>query len=63
MSRRFLMGSITLVVMLVGSFYLYRLYRPSAARLVTFRTWMADPGGNPAWGLAAGSRCGSTRTA
>jgi peptidoglycan LD-endopeptidase LytH len=58
MAKRFLMGSITLVVMLVGGFYLYRLYRPSAARLVTFRAWRADPGGNPEWGLTAGSRCG-----
>jgi hypothetical protein len=58
MSKRFLMGSITLVVLLVGSFYLYRLYRPSAARLVTFRAWMANPGGHPEWGLMAGSRCG-----
>ena len=58
MSRRFLMGSITLVVMLVGGYYLYRMYRPSATRLVTFRTWRADPGGHPEWGLAAGSRCG-----
>ena len=52
------MGSITLVVILVGGYYLYRTYRPNAARLVTFRAWMADPDGHPEWRLAAGSRCG-----
>jgi len=58
MSKRFLMGSILLVVVAVGGYYLYRLYRPSTARLVTFRAWMADPGTHPEWRLATGSRCG-----
>jgi len=58
MSKRILMGSVFLVVVLVGGYYLYRIYRPSAARLVSFRAWMADPEGHPEWRLEAGSRCG-----
>ena len=58
MSKRFLKIAIALVVMLVGGYYLYRLYRPNTARLVNFRAWIADPGGHAEWKLAAGSRCG-----
>lgn len=52
------MGSILLVGVVAGGYYLYRQYRPSAARLVTFRAWMSSPGGHPEWRQQAGARCG-----
>jgi len=58
MSRRFLRISITLVVVLVAGYYLYRLYRPNTARMINFRAWIADPSGHAEWKLAAGSLCG-----
>ncbi|HXF84877.1 MAG TPA: hypothetical protein VNK49_05750 [Anaerolineales bacterium] len=59
MSKRYLllsMGGIALIAVL-GSLYL--IYRPNTARLLAFRTWMADPASHPDWKLVAGSRCGS----
>ena len=57
MSKR-LMLSIVLVAAIVGSYYLYRIYRPTSERLFTFRSWMRDPSAHPEWKLTAGSRCG-----
>lgn len=39
--------------------YVYWIYRPNAARLLTFRTWMRDPASHVNWRLVSGSRCGS----
>lgn len=37
----------------------FYLYRPNAARLLAFRTWMRNPASHPDWRLTAGSQCGS----
>jgi len=50
---------ILIVAIVTTLFYLYRTYRPNAARLVSFRTWMRNPISHPDWKLAAGSQCGS----
>ncbi len=57
MSKR-LITSIIFVVALVGSYYLYRIYRPATERLFLFRAWINDPSAHPEWKLTAGSRCG-----
>jgi hypothetical protein len=35
------------------------MYRPNAARLMAFRSWINDPDSHPDWKLSAGTRCGS----
>jgi len=50
---------IVLVAVAAAAVYLYRSYRPAAARLVQFRTWIRNPSARPEWKLAAGSQCGS----
>lgn len=59
MSKRFMIIGIVLVAMVTVALYLFRIYRPNAARLVAFRTWINNPGAYPEWKLATGSRCGS----
>jgi len=59
MSKRFVVFSAFVVALLVGGYYLYRTYRPSSARLLSFRAWMQDPASHPEWNTQAGSRCGN----
>jgi hypothetical protein len=58
MSKRIMILGI-FVATLAAGFYLYRMYRPNAARLLAFRTWIRNPASHPDWKLAAGSQCGS----
>ena len=46
------------VAAVVVGIMLYRISRPAAERLLTFRAWMRDPSAHPEWKLTAGSRCG-----
>jgi murein DD-endopeptidase MepM/ murein hydrolase activator NlpD len=48
-----------LVALVSAGFFLFRMYHPNAARLLSFRTWIKDPASYPAWKLSAGSQCGS----
>ena len=53
MSKRFIMLSIVAVAILaaIGSaIYMYR--RPTAARLISFRTWINNPASRPNWKLS-----------
>ncbi len=58
MSKRFVLLSAVVVALGVGGYYLYRMYRPNAARLATFRAWMQDPASHSEWNMQAGTRCG-----
>jgi hypothetical protein len=59
MSKRFMIAGVVLVALAAAAFYLYRSYRPAAARLLQFRTWIRNPAARPEWKLAAGSQCGA----
>ncbi|NTU55432.1 MAG: hypothetical protein HGA79_04215, partial [Anaerolineales bacterium] len=59
MPRRFLMLSIVFVAILAAIGTAIYLYRPNAARLVSFRQWIRNPTSRPNWKLSAGSQCGS----
>lgn len=59
MSKRFILVGILLVALVSAGFFLFRMYRPNAARLLSFRTWIKDPASHPDWMLSAGSQCGS----
>lgn len=59
MSKRFMLAGIVMVAIATAAIYLYRSYRPNAARLLAFRTWINDPAARPEWKVAAGSQCGS----
>jgi len=50
---------ILFVGIVTAVFYAYQIYRPNAARLVSFRTWIQNPASRPDWKLSAGSQCGS----
>lgn len=58
MSKRFVIFSAIVVALGVGGYYLYRIYRPNAARLANFHAWMQDPASHPEWNIQAGARCG-----
>lgn len=59
MSKRSLMLSIVFVAILAAIAGAFTLYRPNAARLVSFRTWIRNPASRPDWKLTAGTQCGS----
>jgi len=59
MSKRFMLVGILLIALVSAGLYLFRMYRPNAARLVSFRTWINDPASHPDWRLSAGTQCGS----
>jgi hypothetical protein len=59
MSKRFIMLSIVIVAILAAIGSAIYLYRPNAARIVSFRSWIQNPASNPSWKLAAGSQCES----
>jgi len=59
MSKRFLMLSIVVVVILTAAITAYYTYSPNAERVTKFRAWMSNPASRPDWKLGAGSRCGS----
>ncbi len=59
MSKRFLAISIIIVAGVTATVMAYTLYRPNAARLLSFRTWINNPASRPSWKLPAGSQCGS----
>ncbi|MFZ5820406.1 MAG: M23 family metallopeptidase [Chloroflexota bacterium] len=58
MSKRFVILSAFVVALGVGGYYLYRMYRPNAARLANFHAWMQDSASHPEWNMQAGARCG-----
>ncbi|MBI4762029.1 MAG: hypothetical protein ACOYYF_07010 [Chloroflexota bacterium] len=59
MPRRSLILSGVIVAVITALGTAFYLYRPNAARLLAFRTWMRNPASHPDWRLAAGSQCGS----
>lgn len=60
MSRRFLLFlGILATALITAGVTAYSLYRPNAARLLAFRTWIRNPDSHPEWKIAAGSQCGS----
>jgi peptidoglycan LD-endopeptidase LytH len=59
MSKRFVLVGILLVALVSTGLYLFRMYRPNAARLISFRTWINNPASHPDWKLTAGTQCGS----
>lgn len=59
MSKRFLIISIILAVLISALATACYMYRPNAERVIKFRTWMNDPASHPDWKLVAGSQCGS----
>lgn len=59
MDKRFIIVSIIVVALIAAVGTVYFLYRPNTARLLSFRTWINNPGSHPDWKLAAGSQCGS----
>ena len=59
MSKRFLLISISVVVVVTAAVTAYYLYQPNAARISKFRQWMKDPASHSDWKLLAGSQCGS----
>jgi peptidoglycan LD-endopeptidase LytH len=59
MNKRFLIVSILAVAAIAAAGTAYTLYRPNSARLLSFRTWINNPGLHPEWKIAAGSQCGS----
>ena len=59
MTKRLMLIGVFVVAIVTAGLYLYRMYRPNAARLLSFRTWIRNPASNPNWKLSAGSQCGS----
>ncbi|NJC96066.1 MAG: hypothetical protein C3F07_09165 [Anaerolineales bacterium] len=59
MSKRNMLIGALLVALFSAGLYLFRTYRPNAARLLSFRAWINDPASHPDWKLTAGSQCGS----
>lgn len=59
MPKRFLILSIAVVAVIAAIVTVYYSYRPNAARMVSFRTWMNDPASHLDWKLTAGTQCGS----
>ena len=59
MPRRYLLPSIVIVAILTAGITAYFMYRPNAARLLAFRTWINDPASHPDWKLSAGTQCGT----
>jgi len=59
MSKRFMVFGILIVAIVTAGIYLFRIYRPNANRLLSFRTWINNPASHPNWKLAAGSQCES----
>ena len=59
MDKRFLIASIIIVALLAAGGTAYYLYRPNAARMLSFRTWINNPASHPDWKLAAASQCGA----
>ncbi|MGE5377906.1 MAG: hypothetical protein ACM3XO_22830 [Bacteroidota bacterium] len=58
MDKRYLIASILVVACLAGAGTAYYMYRPNAARMLAFRTWMNNPASHPDWKLSAGTQCG-----
>lgn len=58
MSKRFIYASIVIVGGIAAIVSVYYLYRPNAARLLAFRTWINNPASHPDWKIAAGTQCG-----
>ena len=59
MSKRVLFVSIMIVMILAAIGTAIYIYRPNAARLISFRAWMKDPASHSNWKLVAGSQCGT----
>ena len=54
---RHLLLSVTVVVALVGGYFLYRGLRPGVARSSHVIEWLRHPDEHPDWALQAGTRC------
>src|SRR5215211_8523191 len=59
MSRRILILSILVVIVIAAVATAYYTYRPNAARLDKFFLWRRNPAAHADWKLVAGSQCGS----
>ncbi len=59
MSKRLMIFGILIVAFAAAGYTLYQTYRPNAARLLSFRTWIRNPASHPDWKLSTGSQCGS----
>ena len=59
MSKRFLIPSIVIVIVIAATVTAYYSYRPNAARVDKFRQWMREPASHQDWKLVAGTQCGS----
>ena len=59
MPRRYLLPAIVIVAMITAVITAYFMYRPNAARLLAFRTWINDPASHPDWKLSTGTQCGT----
>ena len=59
MSKRFLILSILVVIVIAAAGTAYYTYQPNIARLDKFRQWRQDPASHSDWKLVAGSQCGS----
>lgn len=56
--RVMLPASGVLVIILVGGYFFFRNYRPSANRSMRVVAWLRDPPAHPEWSVRAGERCG-----
>src|SRR5262245_30783834 len=59
MSKRTFIFAAVIVACLAAAGTAYYLYRPNAARMLAFRTWINSPALHPDWKLSADSQCGS----
>lgn len=59
MTKRLMLIGVFVVAIVTTGLYLYWMYRPNTARLLSFRTWIRNPASHPDWKLSAGSQCGS----
>ena len=59
MSKRFLIVSIIVVIVIAAAGTAYYTYQPNIARMDKFRQWRQNPASHTDWKLVAGSQCGS----
>ena len=58
---RHLLLSVTVVVALVGGYFLYSSLRPDVARSAHVIEWLRHPEEHPDWAMQAGARCGDAQ--
>ncbi len=59
MSRRWLLVSVVVVVLITAGVYFWKTYRPTSLRAAQVFAWIKDPASQPDLAIAAGSRCGN----